>query len=526
MSWSSGPAMRLMLGRTAGFIATFFIPLALVRILEPAEFGTYKQLFLLFATVFPLAQIGMAESLFYFLPSAERRGRSFLVNATLGLAASGLVCLLLLTAGRSLLASWMSNPRLAEYVPLIGVYLLFMLVSAVLEIALVSRGRYGTAAITYAGSDLARAALMLIPALLFGSVRWLIYGAVAFASLRVLATLGYLRAGAGDGHGARPSRRLMKAQLAYTMPFQLAVVFEILQANVHHYAVSYAFDPAIYAIYAVGCLQIPLVDLIGSSVCNVLMVKMRGAAKAGDKPAVLRLWHAATGELALVFLPLTAFLILVADDLVRLLFTDAYAAAVPIFVVWTSSILLSILQTDAFLRVHAETRFLVLMNAVRLVVVVASVGWLMARIGLPGAVLATIAALAVGKAMALARMGRIMEVPVSHMLPWGTLLAVGGVTAAAAAPTALLVWGSQWSRLPVLAAAAVVFWGCFLIGAAWLDLLPAGVREICGAWRRRLRPTSLRRAARRGSRAASAPPASSTGPSGGAPAAASVPQGE
>jgi O-antigen/teichoic acid export membrane protein len=540
MSWSSGPAMRLMLGRTAGFIATFFIPVVLVRVLDVAEFGTYKQLFLLFATIFPLAQIGMAESLFYFLPSAERRGRSFLVNATLGLAASGLVCLLVLTAGRSLLASWMSNPRLAEYVPLIGVYLLFMLVSAVLEIALVSRGRYGTAALTYVGSDVARAALMLMPALLLGSLRWLIYGAVAFATMRVLATLGYLRAAAPGQEALRPSRRLMRAQLAYTMPFQLAVVFEILQANVHHYAVSYTFDAATYAIYAVGCLQIPLVDFIGSSVCNVLMVKMRAAAKAGDRPAVLGLWHAATAELALIFLPLTAFLIIVAGNLVTLLFTDSYAAAVPVFIVWSLSILLSILQTDGFLRVHAQTRFLVLMNVARLIVVLASVGWLMARLGLPGAALATIAALAVGKAMALVRMGRIMEVPVSSLLPWGTLLAVGGVTAAAAAPTALLTWASPWSRLPLLIAAAVVFWGCFAIGAAWLDLLPAGVREICGAWRQRLRPMNLRRAARRGNRASGAPrastaggswttsasPASSAGPSGGAPAAASVPQGE
>jgi uncharacterized membrane protein len=219
-------------------------------------------------------------------------------------------------------------------------------------------------------------------------------------------------------------------------------------------------------------------------------------------------------------------LIIVAGNLVTLLFTDSYAAAVPVFIVWSLSILLSILQTDGFLRVHAQTRFLVLMNVARLIVVIASVGWLMARLGLPGAALATIAALAVGKAMALVRMGRIMEVPVSSLLPWGTLLAVGGVTAAAAAPTALLTWGSPWSRLPLLVAAAVVFWGCFAIGAASLDLLPAGVREIGGAWRRRLRPMNLRRAARRGNRAASASPASSAGPSGGAPAAASVPQGE
>ena len=33
-----------------------------------AEFGTYKQLFLIYATLFGVAQLGMAESLYYFIP--------------------------------------------------------------------------------------------------------------------------------------------------------------------------------------------------------------------------------------------------------------------------------------------------------------------------------------------------------------------------------------------------------------------------------------------------------------------------
>lgn len=480
MSWSSGPAMRLMLGRTAGFIATFFIPVVLVRVLDVAEFGTYKQLFLLFATIFPLAQIGMAESLFYFLPSAERRGRSFLVNATLGLAASGLVCLLVLTAGRSLLASWMSNPRLAEYVPLIGVYLLFMLVSAVLEIALVSRGRYGTAALTYVGSDVARAALMLMPALLLGSLRWLIYGAVAFATMRVLATLGYLRAAAPGQEALRPSRRLMRAQLAYTMPFQLAVVFEILQANVHHYAVSYTFDAATYAIYAVGCLQIPLVEFAASSAGNVLMVGMGGALKDGDRESAREIWAGTTRKLALLLAPATVVLLVAGPDLIPFLFTERYAASVPIFMVWTVAVILGVIQTDAALRTYAEVRFLLVMNLARLALIAGSIYWAVSALGLVGAVAVTVAGTLVAKGLALGRLRRCLGTGWAGVLPWGDLARITGVSVAAAIPPALLWPGLERGTFATLAILGTTYAAALALLVWRLRILTPGETAAAG----------------------------------------------
>jgi O-antigen/teichoic acid export membrane protein len=57
------PALLLMSGRTLAFAATFFIPVVLARIFDPAEFGTYKQLFLIHSTIFYIAQLGMAASL-------------------------------------------------------------------------------------------------------------------------------------------------------------------------------------------------------------------------------------------------------------------------------------------------------------------------------------------------------------------------------------------------------------------------------------------------------------------------------
>src|SRR5260221_3215420 len=88
----SKPAFLLVAGRTVGFVAAFAIPIMLARIFTRAEFGTYKQLFLIYSTLFGLAQIGMAESLYYFMPRRSDENGRQLVNELATLAFAGLTC--------------------------------------------------------------------------------------------------------------------------------------------------------------------------------------------------------------------------------------------------------------------------------------------------------------------------------------------------------------------------------------------------------------------------------------------------
>ena len=94
------PALVLMAGRGLGLVVSFCVPIVLVRIFDQAEFGTYKQVFLIYGTLFGIAQLGMAESLYYFLPRNPREGGRYVLNSMVALTAAGAVCLVALaTAG-------------------------------------------------------------------------------------------------------------------------------------------------------------------------------------------------------------------------------------------------------------------------------------------------------------------------------------------------------------------------------------------------------------------------------------------
>src|SRR2546429_9819030 len=106
----SGP---LVLSRFASAALTFGLPLILVRLLDPHSFGTYKQFFLVAQTLVLVGQLGLTQSLYYFLPRGTAERGSYITH-TLGLVALlGALAGIGLYLGAPLLGRWM-DPRLAE----------------------------------------------------------------------------------------------------------------------------------------------------------------------------------------------------------------------------------------------------------------------------------------------------------------------------------------------------------------------------------------------------------------------------
>jgi len=469
MSSQFKPALQLMTGRMAGFVLTFFIPVVLVRVFDQTQFGTYKQIFLIYATFFGVAQLGMAESLYYFIPSDPKHASKYIMNAVLALLAAGLACLAILALSAPWISGRMNNPELAPYLLLLGVYLLLSMASAVLEIVMIAHNRYVLAAASYAVSDALRAFLFIVPALLFGRMQWLMTGAVAFAALRLAATGIYLyRSYSGF---LRPDRVFFTRQLSYVVPFELAIIVEIVYLNLHQYVVSYHFDAATFAIYSVGILQIPLVDFIGNPACNVMMVNMSKQIREGSSAAVLPLWRDTTRKLSLIFFPLAGLLMICAHEVITFLFTETYAASVPVFIVWTSTIVLSAFQVDGVLRVYAATRALLMMNLARLAVIVLVISWFLSRFHLIGAVLATISALLVAKVIGLGVAQKLMRARLTSLVPWKNLGTILGASIVAAGAAFVAKSMLQPAPFPRLLLGGTVYVGCYLALLFWLRII-------------------------------------------------------
>ena len=387
------------------------------------------------------------------------------------LATAGLSRVGALAAAAPRLGHWLSNSELPGYVPWIGAYLFLMLLSATLEIVLISRGQYVTAATCYAISDFARATAFILPVLLFRQLGWLLKGAVVVAFLRVLVTLYYFRR---EFRGSfTPDRALFKRQLAYALPFAAAVIVETMQASLPQYAVSYLFNPATFAIFAVGCLQIPLVDFAAGPTSDVMMVKMQERL-AEAIPAVVAIWHDTTWKLALLFFPLTVFCMVAARPIIVLLFTVKYAASAPIFMAWSTMILLAALQVDGVMRVFAQTRFLLALNLMRLAIIAGLLKWSLSEFRLLGPVLIIVLATAAFKAAALIRMRRLFDLSAARLLPWRSLAGLLGAAAGAGVAAWVVGWRMHAATLPLLFAMGLGYAITYAMLVWRFDLLNSG----------------------------------------------------
>jgi O-antigen/teichoic acid export membrane protein len=405
-------ASPLIIGRGLTALLTFAIPIVLARKLDPASYGTYKQFFLIAVTLYLGGQLGLSASLYYFVPRARGDGGRYVIQAlaclfVLGALAAGGILL-----GGESLARRFANPELAALTVPLALYTWGVLAAAPLEVALTATGRTGWSGIVYVFSDAVRSAAMVVPVALGWGLSGLAWSAVIFAALRLVAAW-LTTIAVHQREARRPELAALRAQLAYAVPFGGAVLLAVAQMQLPQYVVASLTDAAVFAIFAVGALQLPVTDLLYGPIAEVMMVRLAQVRQGGEPP----IFREAVARLAMFFLPLCAFAWATGPELIVTLYTSKYAAAAPIFMVAATEILLATLPVDGLLRALGATRFLFFANAARLAASAVVVPLALVAFGLPGAMAGHVLTQVFAKALLMWAASRRLGVPMLELLP-------------------------------------------------------------------------------------------------------------
>ena len=147
-------------------------------------------------------------------------------------------------------------------------------------------------------------------------------------------------------------------------------------------------------------------------------------------------------------------------------------------------ILVAAFQIDGVLRVYAQTRYLIVLNVIRLLVIAAFIQWFLSTLHLMGAVLITVLAAAIGKGLGLARMKRLMEVGLTDLLPWRSLAAIGGMAAVAGLIALVVKSGTGLPTLPLLVTTSLVYTASYLALAIGFRVLRDTELAVITSWLR------------------------------------------
>ena len=449
-----------MLGRGGATVLGFALPLILTRLLPQAEFGTYKQVWLIVSTGYYMLQLGLAQSLYYFIPRKDGRERAWLTQASFSLLLLGGVSAAFLYAGRFLIARQFGNPELADFGLSMALIARLMIAASPLEISLTAEGRVRTAAWTIFLSDAVRVAASVVPLLLGLGLRgffwaYVLHGAARFA----VQCWFFFRRGRPQIDWA-----LVRQQLAYSLPFGAAVLVDIPQRTFHQWAVGWSVDAAAFAIYAQGCFQVPIINLLYAPISDILQVRL---AQPGAHDQRVHLFHDANLRLAAVFFPFTAGMVAAAPLFIPALFTHLYDPSTPIFRVAILLTPLAALPLDGVLRAMGHTKYLFRIFIIRLLVTIPAVLIGLKLFGMIGSIGGYAVAESATRMIMLDRVRRELHATWREVLPWRQLAVIGVASLVACVPAVIVSDMAASGPRPFLALCAA---GA-LYGAVYLAVI-------------------------------------------------------
>ena len=457
----------LVVGRTVAFAFSAAIPMLLVRRMPQHEFGLYKQIFLIVNSAVTLLPLGFGMTAFYFLARDEHHRRHTVFNVVfLTSAVAGLFGMVLAWFPTTL-SQLFKEPGAAVFAPWIAVIVVLSVVGSFLEIVAIANQEVRLAAVMIVGVQVSRAGLFLIAALTAGTVRAILVAAILQGLAQTAALILYLRSRFAAFWRAIDFT-FFKQQLAYAIPFGIAGFLYTLQIDLHNYFVSHAFGATAYAIYSVGCFQLPLLGILMESIGGVMIPRVSFLQREGQTREIMLLAARAMRKLALVYLPTYVFLLVARREFIVTVFTDRYLASVPLFAVNLTLIPLAIFVTDPIMRAYAEHRhFLVKLHGATVLGLAATLPAAIARFGLMGAIATVVVFNTACRLAALLKIASILAIRRQDWSLWADVGKAAGAAVIAGLLTAVvrpLVAGV--APLVALAACAACF-GLVYVGVVF-----------------------------------------------------------
>jgi len=435
--------------------------------MDREQYGLYKQAFLLITTAMTVLPFGVPMSAFYFLPRETTRRRETVLNIVLFHVAVGALACGALVLYPGILTSIFHDARLANYSVWIGVAILFWVTGAFLDMVPVANDEIRLASGFIVGIQASRALIFVGAVLFFGTLQSLLVAAILHGLVQTVVLAYYLES-RFQGFWRAFDLSVLRRQLSYAIPLGAAGILMIVQTDLHNYFVSNHFGPALFAVYSLGTLQLPLMGLIQEATNSVLITRVSLLQKHGESSEIVVLLARAARKLAAIYFPVYVFLMVAGRELIRVLFTARFADSWPIFAVNLTLLPLGIVLLDPLYRAFQHERYFLLRLRFILAAVLIVTLWLFtARIGPLGAIGVVVAIATTERAVMAVHFGRLLGVTSRDLVLLRDIgqLAIAALGAGALAGALRLVLVHE-SALTVLAACGVAFVIAYLVLAS------------------------------------------------------------
>ena len=348
-------------------LVTTVLGLAITRLLSEYlsvhEYGTYSQILLIVSTVSSITIFGMMDGVSYFF-NGERDAQSrdayiatiFTLQCVVSAVAGAIVMLLMQP-----LCRYFDNSDIAPLLIFAAVLPLLQNLMFMSQVLFVAVGKARLLAFRNLAISLVRLAAVLIVVWFVQSATVVLIASVLLDVAQIAFFWIVLRKNGCRLHWRAARPQLLGNILRYCAPMAIYIMINTLNRDMDKYLISIMTDTETLALYANASKQLPFDILVASFVTVLVPYITRYLAEQKKKQAAdlyksfLEIAYISTGVLCCAALA-------TAPQLMKLLYSNKYTAALPVFFVYIFVDLFRFANITLVLSAAGKTRTLMLLG--------------------------------------------------------------------------------------------------------------------------------------------------------------------
>ncbi len=347
---SAADISRLAIKALIGFI--------LARLFSQADYGTYKQIYLVYTTFSALLLLGLPQSILYFLPKIqdEYKRSQFIRQCMIVFSVLGIMFSLGLFSFRHLISVLFHNPVLEVLLVLYCLYPIFAFVSFFYNCTMLAVQKPRSVAIFTIFSIIVEAACVLGVAYFTRSLYYTTIGILAAALIQYLYAMISLRSySIKDFHF---DFDLLREQLHFSLPIGLAAIVSLVAIQIDKIVISSYYSPEIFAVFSVGAMEVPLIGTILNAVNSVLMPELSKLNIIHDRDRIEDIFRSSVRNNSMMIFPMFVFFFIFAKDFLIILYSERYVHAAVFFRIYLMIMPLRIAIYNTLIQIGAKTKFI------------------------------------------------------------------------------------------------------------------------------------------------------------------------
>jgi len=421
-------ALLASVSKSFKHVSVFLLSILLARYLSLEDYGSYLQVMLIATTVIYFSLMGIPSSIYYFFNRVKNK-KEFIKRTVYMIHALAITAVLVVLAISDYLSEVLNNPELVDVVFVYILFILFQIPIKLFEPLMISTNNIMGFVRVNLFFNILFFFAVAIPLVFLDDIIYVYYSMIVFFALQYLVVnislaREYVRFDEKDNSDADFDECSLITQLRYSLPIGASGAIAELSRIIDKIVVSSYFSPADLAVYARGAMEIPMLSVVINSLGNILMPKFVKSYADNDINNILIYWHRSTVLIAIVVYPLMVLMISIGDVLIPMLFTEKFNDSIIIFQIYTLSLVFRITTYDSIVRAIGQTKMLLRVTFISLVLNLALTIIMIELIGIIGAPIATFITILIVRLEMLRVIKNLLNISFIDVFPWLKLVKI------------------------------------------------------------------------------------------------------